>query len=280
MEKKVDIRKTKEDKFKLEKQILENVNSDIFTNLIIAILMMIYFVFINLAFTNIEISVLKKDLEVFCLVFLVLGIFVIERAYKKDSGKVAIYGIETLIFSFHTLTINHFVTIYNLDFQVYVLTSSYIFSIYYVLKSIIIYTIAKRKYLTNLSDISEIVKDEPTKKEASKKPKKEEKIEKDTKPKTSEKKTTRTKKVKNDKEDKEDKPEKVEKAKKTVKSKKEKSEEKVEEKEEKKTTKRKTTKKEVVAEEINKTENNEESTEETKPKRRGRPPKKKVEVND
>ena len=58
MEKKIDIRKTKDDKFKLEKQI---INIDLFTNLVISILMMIYFIFVNLAFTNIEQVILKKD---------------------------------------------------------------------------------------------------------------------------------------------------------------------------------------------------------------------------
>ena len=148
MEKKLAITEIKnnkdKDKYKIEKQIIEKVNIDLFINLIIAILMIIYFIFINLGYKNIENSILNKDLEVFCLVFLFVGIIIIEKAYRKDSGKIALYGIEILIFAFHTLTINHFLTIYNLDFQVYVLTSSYIFSIYYVLKCIIIYTIAKK----------------------------------------------------------------------------------------------------------------------------------------
>ena len=176
MEKKLAITEIKnnkdKDKYKIEKQIIEKVNIDLFINLIIAILMIIYFIFINLGYKNIENSILNKDLEVFCLVFLFVGIIIIEKAYRKDSGKIALYGIEILIFAFHTLTINHFLTIYNLDFQVYVLTSSYIFSIYYVLKCIIIYTIAKRKYLGNLSDIPQIIKEEPTKKEAKKRTKK------------------------------------------------------------------------------------------------------------
>ena len=42
------------------------------------------------------------------------------------------------------------------------------FAIYYVLKSTVIYTRARMKYLKSLSDISEIVKDEPVVKEAKK----------------------------------------------------------------------------------------------------------------
>ena len=74
----------------------------------------------------------------------------------------------------HALFINHVITIYDFDFRVYLLTSSYIFAIYYVLKSIVIYTKARMKYLKSLSDVSEIVKDEPIIKEAKKRKNKEE----------------------------------------------------------------------------------------------------------
>ena len=55
-----------------------------------------------------------------------------------------------------------------IDFNVYIVTSSYLFSIYFVFKSMIIYTIEKRKYLKSLSDIKQIVINEPIKKEAKK----------------------------------------------------------------------------------------------------------------
>ena len=55
------------------------------------------------------------------------------------------------------------------NFRFYVLTFSYIFSTYYVLKCIIIYTKERRKYLESLSDISDLVKeDKPIVKEAKK----------------------------------------------------------------------------------------------------------------
>ena len=94
----------------------------------------------------------------------------LEKAYKKDSGKDAISAIELLFLSIHSLSIMHVVTVFKYDFRYYLLTSSYIFSAYYILKSIILYTKEKKQYLDSLSDISEIVKkDEPIKKEAKKK---------------------------------------------------------------------------------------------------------------
>ena len=140
----------------------------IFKNLLKAIGIMAYFIILNFAYTRMNIERLMNDIEVFSGIFLVLGLVMLERAYKKDSGKLALSGVELLCLSMHSLSINHVITFYQYDFRFYLLSSSYVFAIYYVLKSIIIYTREKRQYLKNLSDISEIVKEEPIKKEAKK----------------------------------------------------------------------------------------------------------------
>ena len=95
-----------------------------------------------------------------------ISIIIFEIAYKKDDGIIAITGIEILITAFHTLSILHIVQVSAFDFRIYILTSSYLFAIYFVLKSMIIYTMEKRKYLKSLSDIKNIVKNEPTRKDA------------------------------------------------------------------------------------------------------------------
>ena len=98
-----------------------------------------------------------------------------EKSYKTDSNAKIIRAIEFFTISIYTLSIMHIIKKYQYDFQIYTAASSYIFAIYYVLKSIIIYTNCKRKMLENISDIKSIVqKEEPVKKEATKKAKKEE----------------------------------------------------------------------------------------------------------
>lgn len=152
-----------------ENNVQNNVNRDLFINIGIAIVMMIYFIFVNLGYTNIATNILEIDLKTFALLFLGVAIFIFEKAYKKDDGNLAIYGIEALVLASYTLSIMHVVTICNFYFKYYVLTASYIFAIYYVLKDIVIYTRERRNYLNSLSDISEIVKkEEPNKKEAKK----------------------------------------------------------------------------------------------------------------
>lgn len=155
---------------KLPKEISQEILKKIFKNLLIAVGIMCYFIILNLAYSNMKQERLLGDIEVFAGVFLVTGIALLEIAYKKDNDSIAVTAIEVLILSLHSLSIMHVISLLKYDFRIYLLTSSYVFSIYYVLKSIILYTKGRKEYLNSFSDISEIVKkEEPIKKEAKKK---------------------------------------------------------------------------------------------------------------
>ena len=158
----------------------------IFKNLVRAILVMLYFITLNFAYTRMNLERLIGDIEVFSGVFLVLGLLALEKSYKEEKGSTAITAIELMALSMHSLSIMNVIAMMKYDFRTYLLTSSYIIAIYYVFKAIVIYTMQKRKELKELSDISEIVKDdEPIKKEAKKrktaKPKKSKAIKEESK---------------------------------------------------------------------------------------------------
>ena len=154
---------------KIPKEISQEIIKKIFINILTAVGIMLYFIILNMAYSAIKQERLVNDIEVFSGIFLIIGIVILEIAYKKDNGNIAITGIEFLIISLHSLSIMHMITLFKYDFRLYLLVSSYIFAIYYVLKSIIIYTKERKDYLESLSDIPEIVKkDEPIKKEAKK----------------------------------------------------------------------------------------------------------------
>ena len=144
----------------------------IFKNILKAIGITSYFIILGFAYQKMNVNRLIGDIEVFSGMFLVLGIVMLEKAYGKDSGKEALTGIELLCLSMHSLSIMHVINFFKYDFTTYLIISSIVFSIYYILKAIIMYTIEKRNKLKALSDISEIVKDEPVKKEAKKRNKK------------------------------------------------------------------------------------------------------------
>lgn len=264
------MKKEKTKKNNIPKEISQEILKKIFYNLLRAIGVMLYFVILNLAYVNIKQEKLVGDIKVFSGAFLVAGIYMLEKAYKSDSGEKAITAIELLVLALHSLSIMHIITFYKYDFRFYLLTSSYVFSIYYVFKSIVMYTKGRKEYLNSLSDISEIVKkEEPIKKEAKKRNKEEmeekvaEEIAIKTEEKIEEKGKKKTEKVKETK-----KAEKKEVKPKSIRRLKKKQLEEAEDKP-KKATK---SKKEQIDEEI-------ETKESNSKKKRGRP-KKEVKVND
>jgi len=178
----------KEKNKKLPKEVSQEIIKKIFKNLLKTAGIMVYFIFLNIIFKNTEGETLDTYIQVFSCIFLAAGIILIEKAYKKDSGTIAINGIEFLVLALHSLSIMHITTLLKYDVKFYLLTSSYVFAIYYVLKSIVLYTKGRKDYLNSLSDISEIVKkEEPIKKEAKKRSETERNIEaknEKTKPKT------------------------------------------------------------------------------------------------
>ena len=178
IEKNIDNKDTKKEKISIEnklkkdkesKQIPQESLKDIFKNIIFAIGVIIYFAILNFVYPRVEQELILNIVEICSGILLLAALVLLEMAYKKDSGKFTIIAIEFLVLAFHSLSIKHVITKYDYQFQVYLLTSSYVISIYYILKAIIIYTKGRKKYLDNLSDIPEILKkDEPVKKEAKK----------------------------------------------------------------------------------------------------------------
>ena len=164
------------------KEIDEKYLKEIYLNVLKAIVIISYFLMLNLAYQNISSIHLEKGIQLLTIIFLGISIYIFEKAYKKDDGKLAILGIEILILSGYTLTTMHITNKFNFDFKNYSLVAAYIYSIYFILKGIIVYTKGRKELAENLSDIKEIVKkDEPIKKEATKKNKEKEQKKEDKK---------------------------------------------------------------------------------------------------
>lgn len=143
---------------KLSKDEKKKINKKIFQNIVMAIGIVVYFIFINLGFNNIEESTYLTDLKVFGAVAIGITIILFEKAYKKDSGELTIYGIEMLIIAICTLLTNY---IYKFHYSkyIYIITSiAMLFAVYYVGKSIVIYVKMKNKALKKASDIHKIVR--------------------------------------------------------------------------------------------------------------------------
>lgn len=119
---------------------------------------MIYLLFMLLGFINIKDTVFIVDLKVFSFTVLIIAILLFERAYKKDSGTICIFGIETLVLSIATMILLYVNIQIPEKFLVIVNAISILFAVYYVGKSIILYTREKKKYFMN--NMKEIIKKE------------------------------------------------------------------------------------------------------------------------
>lgn len=145
------------------------VSFNVYKNILIAVFIMIYFIIINTVYYKVDTNKLLDILKILSMIILFMGIVVLEIAYRKENGRLGIHAIEIIVLAGYTLSISHIVELKKFRFANYILVSSYLFSIYYLLKSIIIYTKEKRDYLNSLSDIKEIVANDPIKKKATKK---------------------------------------------------------------------------------------------------------------
>lgn len=191
------------------KEIDEKFIKEICYNVLKAILIVFYFLVFNLAYRKINTELFERGYQLFTMIFLFIAIYLFEKAYKKDNDKKALEGIEILVLSAYTLTATHITNKFKFEFKSYSLAASYIFAIYFVLKSIVIYTKGRKELEKSLSDIEEIVKkEEPIVKEATKKNKEEEKI----------KEEKETKETKETKEAKEEEKKKTKKSTKTAKT--------------------------------------------------------------
>ena len=149
-----------------EKENNKIINKKVFENILIATVLMLYFIIINFLYNEIQLEKIILILRISAITYMCLSIILFEIAYKKDSGKIAINAIEALVIAGYTLSVTYVISLKNIEFGNYILISSYIVSIYYVMKDMIIFTKEKKKYLESLSDIKDIVSNEPQKKKA------------------------------------------------------------------------------------------------------------------
>ena len=135
----------------------KKMNGEVFKNIIIAIAIVLFLNCIILGFMNIESSIFIVDLKVFAVSLLAVAIGIFEFAYKKDSGKAAIYGIEILFLALCMLAFIYIDIMLNSKFVIIAVLLTYAIAIYYTAKSIIVYKKMKKQYLID-SIKKEIVK--------------------------------------------------------------------------------------------------------------------------
>ena len=127
-------------------------------NIFTAIIMITYLIIIIMGSSNIDGDIFEKDIKVMTLSILAIGIFILEMSYKKDNIKIALYGIEVIIFGAANLCLIYVTKLY-FDNLVNIVTYIGIgVAVYYIIKSIAIVIVNVNKYKKDNNDIKEIVK--------------------------------------------------------------------------------------------------------------------------
>lgn len=147
-------------KIKLPKEEKQKIYKKIFVNLLIALSVLIYFIFLNLGYMRLEKEVFENDLKVFAVILICSTIYFIEKAYKTDRGTYLSYSIELFVLSIITLYMPYVYYYQNTLAQLIFTTSAVYIFIYYAIKSIVIYVINKNRYIKGESDVKDIIKDE------------------------------------------------------------------------------------------------------------------------
>ena len=127
-------------------------------NIFTAIIMITYLIIIIMGSSNIDGDIFEKDIKVMTLSIWAIGIFILEMSYKKDNIKIALYGIEVIIFGAANLCLIYVTKLY-FDNLVNIVTYIGIgVAVYYIIKSIAIVIVNVNKYKKDNNDIKEIVK--------------------------------------------------------------------------------------------------------------------------
>ena len=142
----------------IPKENLKTIRKPAIYNALLGLAVIVYFGFLILGFYNIDRNVYQTDLKVFALSILFVAIIVLEKAYKEDSGRIAIMGIELIIVATISLGLIFTHLMFSASYAFIVSIIVAVFFVYYIIKSMIMYFRERKKYFVN--DMKEMINTE------------------------------------------------------------------------------------------------------------------------
>lgn len=148
-----------EEKRKLPKKIKDNISTNIFQDLLVAIIIMSYFCIINFSYYKFESNVFEENMKYFALAIIILTVIAFEISYRKNSVKLLIIGLELFACAILSLYIPYIFLHSSSALRISIMILPAFLIVYYAIKSFVIFKGKQLQYRNNLSDIKEIVKD-------------------------------------------------------------------------------------------------------------------------
>ena len=152
-----------EEKRKLPQEVKENIKTNIFHSFIAAVIILAYLAAINVLYYSFEQAIFEHYMKYFALGIIVVTVIDIEIAYRKDSKKLWLIGLELLACGILSLYIPY----------IYLHTTTYLRNcvmllpaaliIYYLFKSVVIFKQNQFKHRNNLSDVKELLSNDERK---------------------------------------------------------------------------------------------------------------------
>lgn len=148
-----------EEKRKLPKKVKDNISTVIFQNLLAAVIIMSYLCAINIIYYKLNNIMFEEYMKYFALGIIVVTIIDFEISYRKKSLKFCLIGIELLACGILSLYIPYIYLHTSKTLRDIVMILPVCLTIYYAIKSLMIFKQKQFKYQNNLSDVKEIVKE-------------------------------------------------------------------------------------------------------------------------
>lgn len=148
-----------EKKRKLPKSVKETISTDIFQNLVAAIIVVAYLSAINVIYYSFETNIFEEYMKYLALGIILVTIIVFELSYRKKSLKFCFIGIELLACGVLSLYIPYIYLHTTRALRVGIMVLPAVLLIYYAIKSLLIFKQKQFHYQNNLSDVKQILKD-------------------------------------------------------------------------------------------------------------------------
>ncbi len=129
----------------------------IFKNMLILFIILIYIFILQIGEENIETETYKIILKTLSIVLICVTTIMFEISYKTNKNEIILHSIEILTLSFFTLFLISAYSLYYGSFYKVIQAAMIAYTVYYLVKSIIIRKIYKKKYYESINDIKTIV---------------------------------------------------------------------------------------------------------------------------
>ena len=152
-----------EEKRKLPQEVKENIKTNIFHSFIAAVIILAYLAAINVLYYSFEQAIFEHYMKYFALGIIVVTVIDIEIAYRKDSKKLWLIGLELLACGILSLYIPYIYIHTTTYLRNFVMILPAVLLIYYAFKSMMIFKQNQFKHRNNLSDVKELLSNDERK---------------------------------------------------------------------------------------------------------------------